>query len=62
MTDCKAATKYTGALYKMYKMYFFYCSLASEKNLSRGSQHGNFIDFVAAKQREVNKKVASKQK
>uniref|UniRef100_A0AAQ6IRZ2 WD repeat domain 60 n=1 Tax=Anabas testudineus TaxID=64144 RepID=A0AAQ6IRZ2_ANATE len=37
-------------------------STASEKNLSRGSQHGNFIDFVAAKQREVNKKVASKQK
>ena len=28
----------------------------------RGPQRGNFIDFVAAKQREINQKVASKQK
>uniref|UniRef100_A0A3P9ATB6 Dynein 2 intermediate chain 1 n=1 Tax=Maylandia zebra TaxID=106582 RepID=A0A3P9ATB6_9CICH len=34
----------------------------TEKIQSRASQHGKFIDFVAAKQREVSKKVASKQK
>uniref|UniRef100_UPI0037E9570D cytoplasmic dynein 2 intermediate chain 1 n=1 Tax=Semicossyphus pulcher TaxID=241346 RepID=UPI0037E9570D len=34
----------------------------SEKNQSRASQRGKFIDFVAAKQREVSKKVATKQK
>ncbi|KAM7369817.1 hypothetical protein PAMP_011108 [Pampus punctatissimus] len=34
----------------------------SEKNQSRSSQRGKFIDFVAAKQREVSKKVATKQK
>ncbi|XP_060949891.1 cytoplasmic dynein 2 intermediate chain 1 [Limanda limanda] len=33
-----------------------------EKNQSRASQRGKFIDFVAAKQREVSKKVATKQK
>ncbi|XP_030254470.1 WD repeat-containing protein 60 isoform X2 [Sparus aurata] len=34
----------------------------SEKNQSRASQRGKFIDFMAAKQREVSKKVATKQK
>ncbi|XP_039899728.1 cytoplasmic dynein 2 intermediate chain 1 isoform X2 [Simochromis diagramma] len=34
----------------------------TEKIQSRASQRGKFIDFVAAKQREVSKKVASKQK
>ncbi|XP_039983566.1 cytoplasmic dynein 2 intermediate chain 1 isoform X2 [Xiphias gladius] len=33
-----------------------------EKNQSRASHRGKFIDFVAAKQREVSKKVATKQK
>ncbi|XP_053268288.1 cytoplasmic dynein 2 intermediate chain 1 isoform X1 [Pleuronectes platessa] len=33
-----------------------------EKNHSRASQRGKFIDFVAAKQREVSKKVSTKQK
>ncbi|XP_034416429.1 WD repeat-containing protein 60 isoform X3 [Cyclopterus lumpus] len=37
-------------------------SKGSEKNQSRGSQRGKFIDFVAAKQREVSKKVSTKQK
>ncbi|XP_074477820.1 cytoplasmic dynein 2 intermediate chain 1 isoform X2 [Sebastes fasciatus] len=37
-------------------------SRGSEKNQSRASQRGKFIDFVAAKQREVSKKVATKQK
>ncbi|XP_029314047.1 LOW QUALITY PROTEIN: WD repeat-containing protein 60 [Cottoperca gobio] len=37
-------------------------SKGSEKNQSRDSQRGKFIDFVAAKQREVSKKVATKQK
>ncbi|XP_068200119.1 cytoplasmic dynein 2 intermediate chain 1 isoform X2 [Antennarius striatus] len=37
-------------------------SRGSENNQSRGSQHGKFINFVAAKQREVSKKVAMKQK
>ncbi|KAG8009524.1 WD repeat-containing protein 60 [Nibea albiflora] len=37
-------------------------SRGSEKNESRSSQRGKFIDFVAAKQREVSKKVATKQK
>ncbi|XP_071382120.1 cytoplasmic dynein 2 intermediate chain 1 [Centroberyx affinis] len=41
-------------------------SRGSDKNeterKSRGSQRGKFIDFVAAKQREVSKKVANKQK
>ncbi|XP_069015470.1 cytoplasmic dynein 2 intermediate chain 1 [Embiotoca jacksoni] len=36
-------------------------SKASEKNQSRASQRGKFIDFVAAKKREVSKKVATKQ-
>lgn len=34
----------------------------AEKNQRRSSPRGKFIDFVAAKQREVSKKVASKQK
>ncbi|XP_063339544.1 cytoplasmic dynein 2 intermediate chain 1 isoform X2 [Pelmatolapia mariae] len=34
----------------------------TERIQSRASQRGKFIDFVAAKQREVSKKVASKQK
>uniref|UniRef100_A0A3Q4HCU9 Dynein 2 intermediate chain 1 n=1 Tax=Neolamprologus brichardi TaxID=32507 RepID=A0A3Q4HCU9_NEOBR len=34
----------------------------TEKIQSRASQRGKFIDFIAAKQREVSKKVASKQK
>ncbi|XP_056155209.1 cytoplasmic dynein 2 intermediate chain 1 [Lampris incognitus] len=34
----------------------------SDKVQNRGSQHGKFIDFVAAKQRQVHKKVANKQK
>ncbi|KAK6299959.1 hypothetical protein J4Q44_G00299920 [Coregonus suidteri] len=34
----------------------------SETLQSKGSQHGRFMDFVAAKHREVSKKVASKQK
>nr|XP_046227327.1 cytoplasmic dynein 2 intermediate chain 1 isoform X2 [Scatophagus argus] len=34
----------------------------SEKNESRASQRGKFIDFVTAKQRAVSKKVATKQK
>ncbi|KAL3040352.1 hypothetical protein OYC64_011393 [Pagothenia borchgrevinki] len=37
-------------------------SRGSEKTPSVDSQRGKFIDFVAAKQREVSKKVASKQK
>ncbi|XP_051266842.1 cytoplasmic dynein 2 intermediate chain 1 isoform X1 [Dicentrarchus labrax] len=37
-------------------------SRGSERNQSRASQRGKFIDFVAAKQREVSKKVATKQK
>ncbi|KAM9331677.1 cytoplasmic dynein 2 intermediate chain 1 isoform 2-T2 [Pholidichthys leucotaenia] len=37
-------------------------SKGAEKNQSRASHRGKFIDFVAAKQREVSKKVASKQK
>ncbi|KAF0028004.1 hypothetical protein F2P81_019091 [Scophthalmus maximus] len=37
-------------------------SRGSEKNQSRDSHRGRFIDFVAAKQREVSKKVATKQK
>ncbi|XP_041817328.1 cytoplasmic dynein 2 intermediate chain 1 isoform X2 [Chelmon rostratus] len=37
-------------------------SRGSEKTQSRASQRGKFIDFVAAKQREVSKKVATKQK
>ncbi|XP_068437501.1 cytoplasmic dynein 2 intermediate chain 1 isoform X1 [Clinocottus analis] len=37
-------------------------SRGSEKNQSRDSQRGKFIDFVAAKQREVSKKVSTKQK
>ncbi|KAK5849559.1 hypothetical protein PBY51_013885 [Eleginops maclovinus] len=37
-------------------------SRGSEKAQSVDSQRGKFIDFVAAKQREVSKKVASKQK
>ncbi|XP_049420831.1 cytoplasmic dynein 2 intermediate chain 1 isoform X2 [Epinephelus fuscoguttatus] len=37
-------------------------SRGSEKSQSRASQRGKFIDFVAAKQREVSKKVATKQK
>ncbi|XP_049605847.1 cytoplasmic dynein 2 intermediate chain 1 [Syngnathus scovelli] len=35
---------------------------SSDERSSRGSQRGKFIDFVAAKQREVDKKVAMKQK
>ncbi|KAM9775563.1 cytoplasmic dynein 2 intermediate chain 1 isoform 1-T1 [Syngnathus typhle] len=35
---------------------------SSDERSSRGSQRGKFIDFVAAKQREVAKKVAMKQK
>ncbi|XP_071341089.1 cytoplasmic dynein 2 intermediate chain 1 isoform X2 [Trachinotus anak] len=34
----------------------------SERNQSRASPRGRFIDFVAAKRREVSKKVATKQK
>ncbi|CAJ1082070.1 WD repeat-containing protein 60 isoform X3 [Xyrichtys novacula] len=34
----------------------------SEKSQSRATHRGKFIDFVAAKQREVSKKVATKQK
>ncbi|XP_072307063.1 cytoplasmic dynein 2 intermediate chain 1 isoform X2 [Eucyclogobius newberryi] len=37
-------------------------SRESERIESKTSQPGKFMDFVAAKQREVNKKVASKQK
>ncbi|KAK5877740.1 hypothetical protein CesoFtcFv8_025218 [Champsocephalus esox] len=37
-------------------------STGSEKTPSGDSQRGKFIDFVAAKQREVSEKVASKQK
>ncbi|XP_068566035.1 cytoplasmic dynein 2 intermediate chain 1 isoform X2 [Cebidichthys violaceus] len=37
-------------------------SRGSEKSQSRASQRGKFIDFVAAKQREVSKKVSTKQK
>uniref|UniRef100_A0A3Q1GPX2 Dynein 2 intermediate chain 1 n=1 Tax=Acanthochromis polyacanthus TaxID=80966 RepID=A0A3Q1GPX2_9TELE len=37
-------------------------SKGSEKNEKRASQRGKFIDFVAAKQREVSKKAAAKQK
>ncbi|CAK6969284.1 cytoplasmic dynein 2 intermediate chain 1 isoform X2 [Scomber scombrus] len=37
-------------------------SRGAEKNQRRSSPRGKFIDFVAAKQREVSKKVASKQK
>nr|XP_043902416.1 cytoplasmic dynein 2 intermediate chain 1 isoform X4 [Solea senegalensis] len=37
-------------------------SKGSERNQSQASQRGRFIDFVAAKQREVSKKVATKQK
>lgn len=34
----------------------------SENNQIKASQHGKLINFVAAKQREVSKKVATKQK
>uniref|UniRef100_A0A3B5B680 WD repeat domain 60 n=1 Tax=Stegastes partitus TaxID=144197 RepID=A0A3B5B680_9TELE len=37
-------------------------TVQSIQNQSRASQRGKFIDFVAAKQREVSKKVATKQK
>nr|XP_029138074.1 WD repeat-containing protein 60 isoform X2 [Labrus bergylta] len=37
-------------------------SRGSEKNQKKASQRGKFIDFVAAKQREVSKKVATEQK
>ncbi|XP_029978971.1 WD repeat-containing protein 60 isoform X2 [Sphaeramia orbicularis] len=37
-------------------------SRGSEKNQSKTSQRGKFINFVAAKQREINKKVATQQK
>ncbi|XP_041823466.1 cytoplasmic dynein 2 intermediate chain 1 isoform X2 [Melanotaenia boesemani] len=37
-------------------------SKGSEKTKSTSSQRGKFIDFVAAKQREVSQKVATKQK
>ncbi|KAM4606086.1 cytoplasmic dynein 2 intermediate chain 1 [Polymixia lowei] len=37
-------------------------SRESDKAQSGASQRGNFMDFVAAKQREVSKKVANKQK
>ncbi|KAK2859570.1 hypothetical protein Q5P01_004190 [Channa striata] len=37
-------------------------SRTSETKQSRGSQRGKFINFVAAKQHEVSKKVATKQK
>ncbi|XP_074550065.1 cytoplasmic dynein 2 intermediate chain 1 isoform X1 [Halichoeres trimaculatus] len=37
-------------------------SIGSEKSQSRASHRGTFINFVAAKQREVSKKVATKQK
>ncbi|KAI3355322.1 hypothetical protein L3Q82_018175 [Scortum barcoo] len=37
-------------------------SRGSEKNQSKASQRSKFINFVAAKQREVSKKVATKQK
>ncbi|KAM6971556.1 cytoplasmic dynein 2 intermediate chain 1 [Tautogolabrus adspersus] len=37
-------------------------SRGSEKSQNKESQRGKFIDFVAAKQREVSKKVATKQK
>uniref|UniRef100_A0A672JCP7 WD repeat domain 60 n=1 Tax=Salarias fasciatus TaxID=181472 RepID=A0A672JCP7_SALFA len=37
-------------------------SKGSEKNQSGSSQRGRFIDFVAAKKREVSQKVATKQK
>ncbi|XP_019127161.2 WD repeat-containing protein 60 isoform X2 [Larimichthys crocea] len=37
-------------------------SRGSEKSESRSSQRGKFIDFVAAKQREVSKKAATKLK
>uniref|UniRef100_A0AAV2L7J3 WD repeat-containing protein 60 n=1 Tax=Knipowitschia caucasica TaxID=637954 RepID=A0AAV2L7J3_KNICA len=36
--------------------------MESEKTESKTSQRGKFMDFVAAKQREVNKQVATKQK
>jgi len=36
--------------------------LLKGSELSTSSQRGKFIDFVAAKQREVSKKVATKQK
>ncbi|KAK5601079.1 hypothetical protein CRENBAI_004525 [Crenichthys baileyi] len=37
-------------------------SKGSERNQSKTSRRGKFINFVAAKQREVSKKVATKQK
>ncbi|XP_038153811.1 cytoplasmic dynein 2 intermediate chain 1 isoform X2 [Cyprinodon tularosa] len=37
-------------------------SKGSERNQSKISRHGKFIDFVAAKQREVSQKAAAKQK
>uniref|UniRef100_A0A3B5LVN5 Dynein 2 intermediate chain 1 n=1 Tax=Xiphophorus couchianus TaxID=32473 RepID=A0A3B5LVN5_9TELE len=37
-------------------------SKGSERNESKTSRHGKFINFVAAKQREISKKVATKQK
>ncbi|XP_016528678.1 WD repeat-containing protein 60 isoform X1 [Poecilia formosa] len=36
-------------------------SKGSERNESKTSRHGKFINFVAAKQREISKKVATKQ-
>ncbi|XP_043960267.1 cytoplasmic dynein 2 intermediate chain 1 isoform X2 [Gambusia affinis] len=37
-------------------------SKGSERDESKTSRHGKFINFVAAKQREISKKVATKQK
>lgn len=44
------------------KCFFAALFIGFERNQRRGSQRGKFIDFVAAKQREVSKKVATKQK
>lgn len=44
------------------KCFFAALFIGLERNQSRASQRGKFIDFVAAKQREVSKKVATKQK
>lgn len=41
---------------------FVLCSIFAESHLNSKPKHGNIIDFVSAKQREVSQKVAKKQK
>lgn len=62
--NCKTSIYYRCILFKIMGLMLFFITICidSEMIQSRGSQHGRFIDFVAAKQREFSKKVATKQK